>query len=202
MYDAEQGILNIQGFYITLPCQSLFNILNFMLMPRKYNHVIRFLESWFADLEDPAKEFSDSERWQVVVALRDCQVQNSLEPLQALPLSIRRALSIPSMGEQMMAVLDRAESYKRRGKAVSSSDTPKPMPSDAMKAEIREREQAIKNDAKEKEEFELKVEREKWGALNNRELYIKQLKAAAAGDKAMREKYPSWRKLLQMVGAE
>lgn len=199
MYDAEQGILNIRRFYITLPCQSLFNILIYMLMPRKYNHVIRFLESWFADLEDPAKEFSDSERWEVVVALRDCQVQNSLEPLHALPLSIRRALSIPSMGEQMMAVLDRAESYKRRGKAVSSSDTPKPMPSDAMKAEIREREQAIKNDAKEKEREALERERAAWGAKNNRELYIKQLLAARDGHENMRMKYPNWQELLRKV---
>lgn len=81
-------------------------------MPRKYDKTIRFYASWFGDLQDPEKEFSDAEKWQIVLTIARCQMQCSIEPLQSLPLSIRRALSMETLREQIIRQIERAE--KRR----------------------------------------------------------------------------------------
>lgn len=39
-------------------------------MPRKYDKIIRYYSSWFADILDPAKEFSDHEIVQIFMAIR------------------------------------------------------------------------------------------------------------------------------------
>lgn len=156
-------------------------------MARTYNHVIRFLESWFADLEDPSKEFTPEERWQVVQAIVKCQVDCSLEPLHSLPLVIRRALSVATMGEQLMAILDRADSYRRRardGKAAAPAapTIPQSKPSDIAKREEREKAAAdreAKAHADEQQQISL---RQIYGAANSRDLYIKMKEAADSGD--------------------
>lgn len=81
-------------------------------MPRKYDKTIRFYASWFGDLQDPEKEFSDAEKWQIVLTIARCQMQCSIEPLQSLPLSIRRALSMETLREQIIRQIERSE--KRR----------------------------------------------------------------------------------------
>lgn len=84
-------------------------------MPRKYDRVIRYYASWFDDLLDPAKEFTAEEFKLVFLAIRDAQLEGSLRPLDELPVSIRRALSMATMGEQIVRLLEKAERMRERG---------------------------------------------------------------------------------------
>lgn len=86
-------------------------------MARKYDRLIRYYQSWFDDLADPDKELSGAECWQVMLAIRDCQVMNSTEPLRNLPLSIRRALSMSTLIEQVSRIIDKCESMRERGRS-------------------------------------------------------------------------------------
>lgn len=85
-------------------------------MARKYDRMIRFYGSWFADLNDPEKALTAEEKWQVVEAIVQCQEQESTEPLQLLPLTIRRALSMATMREQLERVLERNQGARERGR--------------------------------------------------------------------------------------
>lgn len=165
-------------------------------MARKYNHVIRILESWIADLEDPEKEFSDAERWQVLRAIAQCQIDCSLDPLHGLPLVLRRGLQVATMGEQLMAVMDRAAAYKQRGQALQAArlkPVPQALPSDRAKAEQRARAQEEREQASREREEAIKAELAKWGCKTPFELYKAKLRAAAAGDQACRAEIgPSW----------
>lgn len=173
-------------------------------MARRYNHIVRYLESWIYDLEDPEKQFTDAERWAVVRAIAQCQFDCSLEPLQSLPLEIRRGLSILTMGEQLLAIMDRVHSYKSRGQnaAISAAKAPNSAskPSDVVKAEEREKEQA---ERKTKQDAELEAQRAEmklWGAKTSLELYYMQLAAAKVGNEAMRERFPDWENLCKRNG--
>lgn len=166
-------------------------------MARKYNHIIRILESWLADLEDPEKEFSDAERWQVIRALAQCQIDCSLEPLHALPLVLRRGLQVATMGEQLMAVMDRAAAYKQRGQALQARRAPaipQALPSDRVKAAEREQQQQARAAAEASQAAALKADLERWGCKTPLEVYQAKLRAAAAGDMACRAEIgPVWR---------
>lgn len=164
-------------------------------MARNYNHVIRFLESWFADLEAPEKGFTPTECWQVITAIRDCQVTNTLDPLKELPLPIRRGLSMATLGEQLLAVMDKAKSYRRRGQAVAGSKPKGPLPSEIEKMKERAAEQEAREEAKGKAEADLRAEMEKWGVKTPLALYHAQLQAAANGNEEMRKKFPTWEAL-------
>ena len=170
-------------------------------MARRYNHIVRYLESWFFDLEDPEKQFTDAERWAVVRAIAQCQFDCSLEPLQSLPLEIRRGLSILTMGEQLLAIMDRVHSYKSRGQnaAIYTAKAPDSAskPSDVVKAHEREKE-ALERESRRKEEADaLKAECDMWGAANGLELYHMQLAAARDGNVLMRQRYPDWKELVK-----
>lgn len=173
-------------------------------MARRYNHIVRYLESWFFDLEDPEKQFTDAERWAVVRAIAQCQFDCSLEPLQSLPLEIRRGLSILTMGEQLLAIMDRVHSYKSRGQnaAISAAKVPilASKPSDVVKAEEREKAQAERKEKQDSEREELRAEMEQWGAKTSLELFHMQLAAAKAGSETMRKRFPDWEILCERNG--
>ena len=84
-------------------------------MARKYDRMIRFYASWFADLNDEEKALTPSEKWQVVEAIVSSQLQQTTDPLTALPLEIRRALSMATMREQLERVLERNQGARDRG---------------------------------------------------------------------------------------
>lgn len=84
-------------------------------MARKYDRMIRFYGSWFADLNDPEKALTAEEKWQVVEAIIKAQITESTDPLTALPLAIRRALSMATMREQLERVLERNQGARDRG---------------------------------------------------------------------------------------
>lgn len=84
-------------------------------MARKYDRMIRFYGSWFADLNDEEKALTPAEKWQVVEAIVSSQLQQTTDPLTALPLEIRRALSMATMREQLERVLERNQGARDRG---------------------------------------------------------------------------------------
>lgn len=121
-------------------------------MPRKYDRVIRYYASWFDDFLSTDKEFSAEEFRAIILAIRDCQVNGSLEPLETLPITIRRALSMATMGEQILRILERAENMRARGsaggrKAATVALSQEQKAASSIKEEIREHE----NQAKEKQ---------------------------------------------------
>lgn len=178
---------------------NMSNSINSIIMPRNYNHVIRFLESWFADLEDQAKEFSDAEKYQVIYAIYQCQVKGSLEPLQELPRDIRRGLSLATLGEQILAVLERAESYRKRGRYVREQQQPTDSPAALIKKEQREAEQQQREKKRDDDELALKREMWAWNVKTPLELYHAQLRAAVAGNEEMRKKFPNWPTLAEKL---
>lgn len=125
-------------------------------MPRKYDKVIRYYSSWFADITDPEKEFTDHEIVQFFFAVRDCQVEESLEPLQNLPLSIRRALSMATIGEQVIRLVETSSSARNRGAnggntAAANRAAAEPNPAAAMRAAQRHKEAAEEEQRREEE---------------------------------------------------
>ena len=86
-------------------------------MPRKYDRIIRFYDSWFDDLSDPSKELSSDEQLQIIRAIRDAQVMMTSEPIRNLPLQIRRCLSVATLCEQIERMCERSERMRSRGRA-------------------------------------------------------------------------------------
>lgn len=147
-------------------------------MPRKYDRVIRYYASWFDDFLSADKEFSAEEFRDIILAIRDCQVNGSLEPLETLPITIRRALSMATMGEQILRILERAENMRARGsaggrKAAAAAARPEQLAASSIREEIREHE----NQAKEQ-----KREEDRRAAVKPA-TYEELLKYAAHGDK-------------------
>lgn len=148
-------------------------------MPRKYDRLIRFYDSWFGDLQDPTKEFTAAECWSIVLAVRECQIQGSLEPLEQLPLSVRRALSMATMGEQIERILERID--RRRDISKHGGDTAaanRRSPEQVAAAKIR-----AEKEAKEAAERDAAYQEQRKNATNPMQ-YLELLKQAAAGDKA------------------
>lgn len=85
-------------------------------MARKYNRLIRYYDSWFADLMDPSKELSAEECWCVILAIRDCQREQTTEPLLKLPLQLRRALSMATIVEQVERIIEKTSNMSERGR--------------------------------------------------------------------------------------
>lgn len=109
-------------------------------MPSKYTHRFIFYESWLADLNEPTKEFEPEEKWQVVEAIFKAQILGDVTPLDDLPLVIRRALSLPTMTEQLRTILDKqAGASDRAQQAVAAKKA-------AAEKRAREREERIHQD--------------------------------------------------------
>ena len=166
--------------------------------------MIRILESWIADLEEPSKEFTDAEKWQIIRALAQCQIDCSLDALHALPLVLRRGLQVATMGEQLMAVMDRAAAYKQRGQALQAArlkPVPQALPSDRVKAGERAAAQEQREAAQEQREADMRAEMDRWGVKTPIDLYRAKLKAAAAGNEECRAEIgPNWADLAHRSG--
>lgn len=125
-------------------------------MPRKYDRIIRYYSSWFADILDPAKEFSDHEIVQIFIAIKDCQVSLSLDPLEQLPVTIRRALSMATMGEQIIRLIEKTENMRNRGAnggntAAANRAAQEPSPAAIMRAAQKRKEEAEAEQRREEE---------------------------------------------------
>ena len=84
-------------------------------MARNYDRLIRYYDSWFDDLADPDKELTPEECWRVVLAIRDAEHSGTTQPLRELPQSIRRALSMSTLVEQVERIIERCNNLRERG---------------------------------------------------------------------------------------
>lgn len=149
-------------------------------MPRKYDRVIRYYASWFDDILDPAKEFTAEEFRMVMLAIRDVQLQGKIDPLLALPISIRRALSMATLGEQIMRLLERSERMRARGSAGGRAAA-------AVNASLAQSAAATINEQLRDIERATAAAERNQRALKSvsKESYIDMLTKAAAGDQDM-----------------
>lgn len=106
-------------------------------MPRNYDRLIRYYDSWFDDIDSPEKELSGEEKWQVMVAIRECQRLMSAQPLRDLPLHIRRALSMATMVEQVERIIERCESARNRGSRGGQTTAAKNQEQDRKETMVR-----------------------------------------------------------------
>lgn len=148
-------------------------------MPRKYDKVIRFYSSWFADWFDPEKAFSDHEIVQLFLSIRDCQVEGSIEPLEKLPLEIRRALSMATMGEQCIRLVETSNSARTRGQTGGEKSAELRRNPEAAAA-ARMRNQLVDQSIQEREQRQEQQKR----AAAKPQSYEELLKKAAEGDEA------------------
>lgn len=124
-------------------------------MPSKFTHRFIFYESWLADLNEQSKEFEPQEKWQVVEAIFKAQVLGDVTPIEELPLVIRRALSIPTMTEQLRTILDKqAGASDRAQQAVAAKKA-------AAEKRAREREVRYHQEEVQRQEAERKEQEAK-----------------------------------------
>lgn len=97
--------------------ESYFFFYIFSIMPRTYDRLIRLYDSWFGDLLDPDKGFTPEECWSVILAIRECQREITLEPLKNLPLNIRRGLQMRTLETQIVKILEHTGRMAARGSA-------------------------------------------------------------------------------------
>ena len=96
---------------------SYFSLLILIAMPRTYDRLIRYYDSWFGDLLDPDKGFTPEECWAVIIAIRECQRELNLEPLKNLPLNIKRGLQMRTLETQILKILEHTGKMAARGAA-------------------------------------------------------------------------------------
>lgn len=109
-------------------------------MPRTYDRLIRFYDSWFGDLLDPDKGFTPEECWSVIVAIRECQREITLEPLKNLPINIRRGLQMRTLETQIVKILEHTGRMAARGSAGGNAAQKAAQERAKISAEMREQE--------------------------------------------------------------
>lgn len=114
-------------------------------MPRTYDRLIRFYDSWFGDLMDPDKGFTPEECWSVIVAIRECQREITLEPLKNLPINIRRGLQMRTLETQIVKILEHTGRMAARGSAGGNAAQKAAQERAKIAAEERERQREEQN---------------------------------------------------------
>ena len=118
---------------------SYFFLYNFQIMPRTYDRLIRLYDSWFGDLLDPDKGFTPEECWSVILAIRECQREVTLEPIKNLPLNIRRGLQMRTLETQIIKILEHTGRMAARGAAGGNAAQKAAQEKAKLAAEERER---------------------------------------------------------------
>ena len=119
--------------------KSYFFFIIFSIMPRTYDRIIRLYDSWFGDLLDPDKGFTPEECWNVILAIRECQREITLEPLKNLPLNIRRGLQMRTLETQIVKILEHTGRMAARGAAGGNAAQKAAQEKAKLAAEERER---------------------------------------------------------------
>lgn len=132
-------------------------------MPRTYDRLIRYYDSWLDDIQDPDKGFSAQEQMSILLAIREAQRQGTMQPIDGLPVEIKRGLQLSTLKEQVGRIIERCERARSRGRDAA-----------AARYAQEQRDQAAQ-ERKAAEEYQ---------AANKvtREQYLELKKRAAAGD--------------------
>lgn len=121
-------------------------------MPRTYDRLIRLYDSWFGDLLDQDKGFTPEECWNVILAIRECQREITLEPLKNLPLNIRRGLQMRTLETQIVKILEHTGRMAARGSAGGNAAQKAAQEKAKIQAEERERQRDEQSKAFEERE--------------------------------------------------
>lgn len=119
--------------------ESYFFFYKFSIMPRTYDRLIRLYDSWFGDLLDPDKGFTPEECWNVILAIRECQREITIEPIKNLPLNIRRGLQMRTLETQIIKILEHTGRMAARGAAGGNAAQKAAQERAKLAAEERER---------------------------------------------------------------
>lgn len=90
-------------------------------MPRNYNRLIRYYDSWLDDIQDPDKGFSAQEQITILLAIRDAQRMGTMQPIDALPIEIKRGLQLATLKEQIGRIIERCERARSRGRDAAAA---------------------------------------------------------------------------------
>lgn len=121
---------------------------------RNYNKIIRFYDSWFADLCDQEKAFTAEECWAVILAIRECQRQETTDPLDELPTTIKRGLQMATLREQVERMLERSERMRLRGQSGGLTAKANQEAAARKVAEETKAEQQRKDQERQRKEFQ------------------------------------------------
>ena len=130
-------------------------------MPRTYDRLIRLYDSWFGDLLDPDKGFTPEECWNVILAIRECQREITLEPLKSLPINIRRGLQMRTLETQILKILEHTGRMAARG-AVGGNAAQKAAHEKAKIAEEERERQREEQNKKHEEMTKNSISREQY----------------------------------------
>lgn len=133
------GLSFVDRLEIFIFAGSYFFFFTLSIMPRTYDRLIRLYDSWFGDLLDPDKGFTPDECWSVVLAIRECQREVTLEPLKKLPLNIRRGLQMRTLETQIVKILEHTGRMAARGAAGGNAAQKAAQERAKIQAEERER---------------------------------------------------------------
>lgn len=138
LFNFSGRILSIRP-EIFIFAESYFFFYKFSIMPRTYDRLIRLYDSWFGDLLDPDKGFTPEECWNVILAIRECQREITLEPIKNLPLNIRRGLQMRTLETQIIKILEHTGRMAARGAAGGNAAQKAAQEKAKLAAEERER---------------------------------------------------------------
>lgn len=112
-YNSRGALLQVSPLFCIFV--SLTYRITLTTMPRTYDKIVRYYSSWFADLEDADKGFTDAERWLIVSTIARCQMDETTDHLDELPPTIKRGLQMATLREQIERMLERSERMRSRG---------------------------------------------------------------------------------------
>lgn len=138
LFNFSGRILSIRP-EIFIFAESYFFFYKFSIMPRTYDRLIRLYDSWFGDLLDQDKGFTPEECWNVILAIRECQREITLEPIKNLPLNIRRGLQMRTLETQIIKILEHTGRMAARGAAGGNAAQKAAQERAKLAAEERER---------------------------------------------------------------
>lgn len=90
-------------------------------MPRTYDRLIRYYDSWLDDIQDPDKGFSAQEQMSILLAIREAQRQGTMQPIDGLPVEIKRGLQLSTLKEQVGRIIERCERARSRGRDAAAA---------------------------------------------------------------------------------
>lgn len=98
-------------------------------MARRYDRLVRFYSSWFADFFDAEKGFTAEELVAIFRCIFEAQMDANPDHLDTLPASIKRGLSMATMREQLAKIVEKTES--RRNASSHGGDAADTLPAPA-----------------------------------------------------------------------
>lgn len=125
-----------QNLYICRVLLFFVQILKHAKNLRPPNQALRFMV-WRP--ARPRQRLHPEECWNVILAIRECQREVTLEPIKNLPLNIRRGLQMRTLETQILKILEHTGRMSARGAAGGNAAQKAAQEKAKLAAEERER---------------------------------------------------------------